>query len=43
MMHVYLATPRARRWMARRRSCIGDKLVFITALALLALFALGVL
>ena len=46
MMHTYLATPRARRWIAqnqKRKLARGEVLVFITALLLIALLIGGVL
>ena len=50
MMHTYLATARARRWIAQRKrntdnplSNRGDRLLFLTALVLLALLLGGVL
>ena len=46
MMHAYLCTPRARRWIAqnqKRKVSRGEVLVFITALALLALLMGGIL
>jgi len=46
MMHTYLATPRARRWIAqnqKRKVSRGEVLVFVTALVLLALWLGGVL
>ena len=46
MMHTYLATPRARRWIAqnqKRKVSRGEVLVFVTAVAMLVLLLGGVL
>jgi len=46
MMHTYLATPRARRWIAqnqKRKESRGEVLVFVTAIFLLILLVKGVL
>ena len=47
-MRAYLCTPRARRWIAQHKrntdtplSNRGDRLLFLTALVLLALLLMG--
>ena len=47
MMHTYLATVRARRWLAiqkqQKHAARGEKLVFATAILMLVLLLMGVL
>jgi len=47
MMHTYLATAKARRWLARNQPKKevgrGDKLVFLTAILMLVLLLMGIL